>query len=275
MTELIEQIEELAREFAASGATAGTLEIHNGGRSGGYGMSCRDVVGALAPVCPDTTVISAAVRAESGVDADDPVRMRLRLSGDSYEFQYCCKSQHYYVREWESARQVVLDPAYRYPGHSIPVLLTDTAPDDRPTSPELVVTRPTWLMSTSSCALGKRTTHRGWVQGTQKRRSPPPRRGSVSGCRKSCVRCIGWRWLASPQATSTTKSRRRIWNTATALSGPGRTHCSPASILRCSSWPRGVVRRISRSPKWVIIGTSDRDVTAVDLDPGPIGVLGR
>ncbi|MEV2224521.1 SMI1/KNR4 family protein [Nocardia vinacea] len=292
MTELIEQIEKLAREFAASGATAGTFKLHNNGRSGGYGTLYRDVVGALAPVSPDTAVISAAVRAESGVDAADPVRMRLRMFGDSYEFQYCCKSQHYYVFEWESARQVVLDPAYRYPGHAIPVPLTDAAPDDRPTDPELVATVADLVGE--YVELSTRQEGHAPQLGTGNTEAEIAAAEARIGFRlpeelRALYRVVGYddydRGLLAytclrPLATVAAAHLNDDTKTAGKY-GYGTTGAWKDSLFTridrivFESWPHSVVRRISRNPKWVIIGESDRDVIAVDLDPGPIGVSGQ
>ncbi|MEU6191516.1 SMI1/KNR4 family protein [Nocardia sp. NPDC047038] len=292
MTELIEQVEKLAREFAASGATAGTLQLHDG--MGGSGMQFRDLVGTPAPVWPDTAVISAAVRAELGVDADDMVQMRLRLFGDSYEFQYRCDRRNSYnVFGWESVRQVIRDPAYRYPGHAIPVPLTDAAPDDRPTDPELVATVADLV--------------REYVELRTRQEGHAPQLGAGNteaeivaaetriGFRlpeelRALYRVVGYedddRGLLAftallPLATVAAAHLNDDTETADLEYGHGTVGAWKDSLFAgidrivFESWPHGVVRRISRSPKWVIIGSSDRNVTAVDLDPGPIGLSGQ
>ncbi|MGO4617174.1 SMI1/KNR4 family protein [Nocardia sp. 2YAB30] len=292
MTELIEQVEKLAREFAASGATAGTLELHNG--MGGRGMRARDLVGALAPVRPDTAVISAAVRAELGAGPDDMAQMRLRLLGDSYEFQYRCEPQHYYnVFEWESVRQVIRDPAYRYPGHAIPVPLTDAAPDDRPTDSELVATVADLVRE--YVELRTRQTDGAPQLGAGNTEAEIVAAEARIGLRlpeelRALYRVVGYehddRGLLAftallPLATVAAAHLNDDTETADLEYGHGTAGAWKDSLFAridrtvFESWPHGVVRRISRSPKWVIIGISDRSVTAVDLDPGPIGVSGQ
>ncbi|WP_406233845.1 SMI1/KNR4 family protein [Nocardia sp. NBC_01009] len=294
MTELIKQVEKLVRELAAIGATSGTLELHNG--MGGYGTRFRDVVvvGAPAPGWPDTAAISAAMRAELGAGADDMAQLRLRVLGDSYEFQYRCAPRHYPDWfEWESARQVVLDPSYRYPGHAIPVPFTDADPDDRPTDPELVETAADLV--------------REYVELCTRQEGDAPQLGTGNteaeiaaaeariGFRlpeelRALYRVVGYEYddrglLAFTALLSLATVAAAHLNddteTAELEYGHGTIGAWKDSLfagIDCTvfeSWPHGVVRRISRSPKWVIIGTSDRDVTAVDLDPGPIGVCGQ
>ncbi|MFI6046592.1 SMI1/KNR4 family protein [Nocardia sp. NPDC051321] len=296
MTELIEQIEKLARELAALGATAGTMELHNG--MGGYGTMFRDVVvtGALAPGWPDTAVISAAVRAELGAGAGDLAQLRLRLLGDSYEFQYRCAPQHHYNYdwfEWESARQVVLDPSYRYPCHAFPVPCTDAAPDDRPTDPELVETVTDLVRE--YVELRTRQEGRAPQLGAGNTEAEIAAAEARIGFRlpeelRALYRVVGYEYddrgllaftALLPLATVAAAHLNDDTETAELEYGHGTIGAWKDSLFAgidqivFESWPHGVVRRISRSPKWVIIGTSDRDVTAVDLDPGPIGVSGQ
>ncbi|MFB8003551.1 SMI1/KNR4 family protein [Nocardia sp. NPDC056000] len=296
MTELIEQIEKLVRELAASGATAGTLELHNG--MGGYGTMFRNVqlFGMPKPGWPDTAVIAAAVRAELGAGADDLAQLRLRLLGDGYEFQYRCAPTHHHNYEWfewESARQVVLDPTYRYPGHAIPVPSTDADYDDRPTDPELVDTVTDLV--------------REYVELHTRQEGDAPQLGAANteaeiaaaeariGFRlpeelRALYRVVGHdyddRGLLAftrlmPLAAVAAAHLNDDTDTAQLEYGHGTIGAWKDSLFAgidrivFESWPHGVVRRISRSPKWLIIGTSDRDVTAVDLDPGPIGVSGQ
>ncbi|MBU3061851.1 SMI1/KNR4 family protein [Nocardia sp. NEAU-G5] len=295
MTELIEQVENLAREFAARGATAGTLEMHHNA-VGGYGARAHGSIGTLMlpRQWPDTAAISAAVRAELGVntDADDMVQMRLRVRGDSYEFQYRCQSQHYENElGWDFTRQVICDPTYRYPGHAVPSPV-DENPDGRTTDPGLVATVAELV--------------REYVELRTRQDGHAPQLGagiteteiaaaeSRIGFRlpeelRALYRVVGYddddqglmaftalRPLATVAATHLNDDIEvadhygagtvGAWRDSL-FAGLGRT------VLE--SWPHGVVRRISRSPKWVIIGSSGRDVTAVDLDPGPIGVSGQ
>ncbi|MEV6426198.1 SMI1/KNR4 family protein [Nocardia sp. NPDC051463] len=293
MTELIEQVEKLAREFAASGATVGTVELHNG--VGGYGAWTRDMVGVQRPVRLDPLLISAAVRAELGAEANDMTQMRLRLFGDSYEFQYRCESGRYYdVFEWEFARQVICDPAYRYPGHAIPVPVpvTDAAPDGRPTDPELVATVADLVRE----YVELRTRQEG--------HTPQLGGGNTEAEIVAAETRIGFRLPEElralyrvvsydddlgllaftrllPLATVAAAHLNDDVETAGLDYGNGTIGAWPDSLFGgrgssvFESWPHGVVRRVSRSPKWLIIGTYDRDVTAVDLDPGPIGVSGQ
>ncbi|QIS12981.1 SMI1/KNR4 family protein [Nocardia arthritidis] len=289
MTELTEQVEKLAREFAESGATAGTLELHSG-----MGVSYRDVVGALAPVLPDTSAISATVRAELGAGSNDMVQMRLRLSGDSYEFQYRCQTPHSDNEfGWDFARQLIFDPAYRYPGHAIPIPSTDAAPDDRPTDPELVATVAGLV--------------REYVELRTRQSGSAPRLGTGNteaeiaaaeariGLRlpedlRALYRVVSHEYddrglltftALLPLAAVATAHLNDDAETAGVDYGYGTIGAWKDSLFAgfdhtvFESWPHGVVRRISRSPKWVIIGTSDRDVTAVDLAPGPMGVSGQ
>ncbi|RJO73328.1 hypothetical protein D5S18_18945 [Nocardia panacis] len=297
MAGLIEQAEKLAREFAARGATAGTLEMHHN-TVGGCGARAHGSIGALMLLrgWPDTAAISAAVRAELGVhtNADDMVQMRLRVRGDSYEFQYRCQSRHHWNEfGWESARQVIRDPAYRYPGHAIPAPVTDAALDDQPTDPELVATVTDLV--------------REYVELRTRQEGHAPRLGTGNtegeiaaaeariGFRlpedlRALYRVVGYegddRGLLTftallPLATVAAAHLNDDAETADLDYGAGTVGAWSDSLFATSgrivleSWPHGVVRRISRSPKWVIIGTSDRDVTAVDLDPGPIGLSGQ
>ncbi|WP_330180630.1 SMI1/KNR4 family protein [Nocardia sp. NBC_01503] len=296
MTELIEQVENLAREFAARGATAGTLEMHHNAVSG-YGARAHGSIGTLMlpRKWPDTAAISAAVRAELGVDkdADDLVQMRLRVRGDSYEFQYRCQSQHYENElGWDFTRQVIRDPTYRYPGHAVPSPVADENPDGRPTDPELVATVADLV--------------REYVELRSRQDGHAPQLGagiteaeiaaaeSRIGFRlpeelRALYRVVGYddddrgllaftalQPLAIIAATHLNDDIEVADHYGAGTVGAWRDSLfADFGRTVLESWPHGVVRRISRSPKWVIIGSSDRDVTAVDLDPGPIGVSGQ
>lgn len=290
MTELTGLVEHLAREFAGSGATGGTLCLHRSRFSGG--QSSRDVVGTHSvgqQTC--TRELADAVRSELGVSADAAILMRVRLDGLDYEFQYRRRGLGDDA-EWDFARQLVLDPDYCYPGHQRPVPATNAVLDTRPTNPDVLATVRELVRQYADAYSKANSRAPGLGPGTCEEdiAAAETRIGyRLPEDLRALYRVVGYdhddrgvlgitRLMSLDQIAanhlndhdyadmpSPGRSAVGVWDDS--LFGPDR--------VVFDGWPHGVIRRVSRSAGWVTVGTSDGAVHAVDLDPGPAGRRGQ
>ncbi|WP_433580383.1 SMI1/KNR4 family protein [Nocardia brasiliensis] len=288
MTELTEMVERLAQEFAESGATSGTLRMHHSQWSNGIDPSY--VVGTdRVHGVTGRRELAHAVRSELGVGMDGVVEMRLRLAGDSYEFQYQCtpgSSERY----WDAVRRLVFDPDYRYPGHQQPIAAADAVPDDRPTDSAVLAT--------------VRELVREYIEAytAAHSRAPELAAGMAEGGIAAAEARIGRRLPEDLRAlyrligydhddrgvlgisrlsplSDVAASHLSDNPTVMGLSADGRSVGDDSLFsgdrVVSEGWPHSMIQRVSRSAGWVFIGTSDRNAHAVDLDPGPAGRRGQ
>ncbi|WP_169812575.1 SMI1/KNR4 family protein [Nocardia acidivorans] len=292
MTELTELVEQLAREFAQTGATAGTLSLHQS--RFGNGLSQSSLVGAMAPMQPTRTGdLLRTVRAELGAGITDVLQMRLRLAGDSYEFQYRCTSETDADHSWDFATQLILDPDYRYPGHARPTTeVVAGAPDDRPTDADTLAAFGAMVreyvdlyseINGSAPEFGAGYTEQA-IAAAEARiglRLPEDLRAlyRLVGYEGDDRGLLGFTRLYRldhvAEAYQHGDNDQLRLNCGPAGAGAWDDSLFASSRVVVEAWPHDTVRRISRSPYWVIIGNSDRTVYAVDLNPGPCGQHGQ
>ncbi|WP_029892781.1 SMI1/KNR4 family protein [Nocardia brasiliensis] len=288
MTELAEMVERLAREFAESGATGGTLRMHHSQWSNGIDPSY--VVGTdRVHQVTGRRELAHAVRAELGVDMDGVVEMRLRLSGDSYEFQYLCTPGSS-ERFWDAARRLVLDPDYRYPGHRQPITAADTVPDDRSTDPAVLATVRELVSEYIEAytaahqrgpelAAGAAEADIAAAEARIGRRLPEDLRAlyRLVGHDHDDRGVLGITRLSplSDVAASHLSDSPTVMGLSADSRSVGDDSLFTGDRVVSEGWPHGTIQRVSRSAGWIFLGTSDRNAHAVDLDPGPAGRRGQ
>ncbi len=285
---------QVARAVADTDATAGTVMIHHGLHGRGTMMS--GWVGARRRWSFEAAdELARVVRAAWGVSADQYVQVRLRLSDGVYELQYRCSpdSADGPGVDWKSARQLVLDPDYRYPGHALPELPEEPAPSARPTDPS--------VLETVDGLVRTYVELRSEINGVAPTFGDPCAETDLAAAEarlgvrlpedlRALYRVVGWdhddrgllgftRLYRLDEIVEIHLSEKLGRRPAELDYGPpiGAWDDSLFTHERVvlEAWPHDVVRRLSRSRRWIVIGHSDRPAFAIDLDPGPLGVSGQ
>lgn len=287
---LREQVEEIVRTLTGAGGPVWTSTLT-------HSLSGWSVSGFSGHFGHTELELVSAVRAALGVSPDHAVWVRLRLMDNGYEFQYHSSTDPSELdSKWDFARQLVFDPNYRYPRHDIQSTPTPSAPENRPTDPAVLATvgdlvhqyrdqctniesqMPELGTGLSETEISSAETLLGF-------RLPEELRALYRfvGHDHNDRGILGDCTLRPLEDVTTGHLHDQAQRLAERSSLPGRRTVPGAGIdslfaherVVLESWPYGTVQRNSRNPNWLIIGDSDGNDYAVDLDPGPAGRLGQ